>query len=194
MICGSCKEPIGYSDLGQPCPGFARRHVTDNRHKPLGRKCPCGGTFEGHRVSHEPKGEPCMRCGLPAASHVVRKFLNRSTTRQVLRQRDGWKCQLCGDAFDDPSPVHPDRRSVTIDHIVQVWKGGTDDLANLRLVHRICNMKRNGEELSPRQQQANANAIEKWRTILGSASASMSDGQVMISAFTLIGARLAKKK
>jgi 5-methylcytosine-specific restriction endonuclease McrA len=35
-----------------------------------------------------------------------------------------------------------DKWSPTIDHVIPVSQGGTDDLANLKLAHMICNAKK----------------------------------------------------
>jgi 5-methylcytosine-specific restriction protein A len=48
---------------------------------------------------------------------------------QVL-ERDGHVCQLCG------APAN------TVDHIVRVVDGGTDDPSNLRALCRSCNSSR----------------------------------------------------
>ena len=42
--------------------------------------------------------------------------------------------------------------SVTIDHITPIWQGGSDDLPNLQLAHRKCNMKKQNDDPSPRQR------------------------------------------
>jgi 5-methylcytosine-specific restriction endonuclease McrA len=52
--------------------------------------------------------------------------------------------------------------SVTIDHIVPVWTGGTEALENLRLAHRICNMRRGGVEKSPAQRARDEKAARHW--------------------------------
>lgn len=54
-----------------------------------------------------------------------------------LRLRDGSGCGLCG----KPLPAK-DGRDIHMDHIVPVSRGGGDDMANLRLVHDKCNLKR----------------------------------------------------
>ena len=46
----------------------------------------------------------------------------------ALIDRDGYRCAHCG-AYED----------LTIDHIMPLSKGGTDDLDNLRLLCRACN-------------------------------------------------------
>lgn len=58
-----------------------------------------------------------------------------------IAQRDGCKCHLCGKkvnmALPGTEPMGP-----TIDHLIPVSAGGTDDPANVRLAHRACNIKR----------------------------------------------------
>jgi len=56
--------------------------------------------------------------------------------------RDGWICRLCNESVDRFA-VHPEPLAPTIDHIIPVSKGGTDDEYNLRLAHSSCNTKRN---------------------------------------------------
>jgi 5-methylcytosine-specific restriction endonuclease McrA len=60
--------------------------------------------------------------------------------------------------------------SVQVDHVVQVWKDGGDELDNLRLAHRICNMKRQAEELSPAQRLRDEKAREGRYTLKGEIS------------------------
>lgn len=50
--------------------------------------------------------------------------------------RDGGVCQLCG------TLVQGGDRDAHIDHIREKADGGTDELANLRLVHRSCHSRR----------------------------------------------------
>ena len=58
--------------------------------------------------------------------------------------------------------MHPDPLSVTVDHILPVWNGGSDALENLRLAHRICNMRRGGLETSPAQRLQSEKAAGYW--------------------------------
>lgn len=103
-------------------------------------------------------------CHLPASSHPTRQPLDASRAKVIaaLRKRDGWKCQLCGEEFVDPAPAHPDEMSVTIDHLEPAWKGAPGALENLRLAHRICNMRRGGVEASPAQRLRNEKAARHW--------------------------------
>lgn len=166
MICQWCKSRIEFADCGKECPGITGTHRPDNRHAPKGDRCPCGRPAHDHRVSHQPTGNRCSRCGLPAKCHIARASLNRRRAIGQLTKRDGWKCQICHQSFNRQAPAHPHPRSVTIDHVVQMWKGGTDDIANLRLAHRICNMRRNGLELSPSQRLARERALSAAESFL----------------------------
>lgn len=98
---------------------------------------------------------PCLTCGTPTRS-------TRCKTCQAPVERAKWlrnpnrdpdyrkardqvakllpvACSLCG---------HPiwhsghDKQALTLDHIVPVSRGGTNDANNLRPAHRGCNSKR----------------------------------------------------
>lgn len=57
-------------------------------------------------------------------------------TRLAVIARDGGVCQLCGGL------VQGEEREAHIDHIIEKADGGTDELENLRLVHRSCHSRR----------------------------------------------------
>jgi hypothetical protein len=164
LKCQWCHQGIEFKDCGKSCPSVIGEHRPDNRHAPLGKRCPCGRAFEDHRVGHKSKGDPCAACGLPAASHIPpRRPADRKKTLQALRERDGWSCAICKEAFDDPPPSHPHPKSVNIDHLSPVWKGGAEELSNLRLAHYVCNMKRGGVDKSPAQLARDQAALEAWK-------------------------------
>jgi HNH endonuclease len=56
-----------------------------------------------------------------------RKPVSRAVTRAVW-DRDGWECVHCGS-----------HRDLTVDHVIPVVLGGTDDMDNLRTLCRPCN-------------------------------------------------------
>lgn len=178
LTCRWCHESIEGVDIGKPCPdGRGLRHWPDNRHYPLANPCPCRRPPSAHRVSHWPKGDPCVReikdgdgepvaiCGLPASSHITRKPISSPTKVRQLRQRDGWACRLCGRRFGEP-PAWPHPMSVTIDHIVPVWRGGSDDLSNLQLAHNECNLKKQNDNPSPRQRPSVCEDSERIKSVL----------------------------
>jgi len=51
-----------------------------------------------------------------------------------LFKKDGNKCKWCNSVMSF--------RDASIDHIVEVSKGGTNDLSNLRLLHKECHVTR----------------------------------------------------
>lgn len=62
--------------------------------------------------------------------------------RLEVLERDGWRCQLCGEPIDrHATPRSP--KSATVDHIVSVLDGGSwYNPANLRAAHLVCNSVR----------------------------------------------------
>jgi 5-methylcytosine-specific restriction endonuclease McrA len=62
--------------------------------------------------------------------------------------RDEWICGLCRKLVDR-TLQHLDPMCASIDHITQVHQGGTNDLANLRLTHLVCNQRRPRKRTDP---------------------------------------------
>lgn len=62
------------------------------------------------------------------------------TVRQLLN-RDGNTCYIC-DKDIDTSLSGLDDLGPTIDHVIPLARGGTNDGFNLRLTHRKCNTKK----------------------------------------------------
>lgn len=61
--------------------------------------------------------------------------------RRDIYERDGWRCQLCGEDVDRDA-VAPAPRSPSIDHIVPLAVGGTHEPRNVQLAHFICNARK----------------------------------------------------
>jgi Restriction endonuclease len=55
--------------------------------------------------------------------------------------RDGYICWLCHHPID-PALRVPQRQAATVDHVIPLAAGGTDDDANLRPAHLGCNSRR----------------------------------------------------
>lgn len=55
--------------------------------------------------------------------------------RQLVIDRDGMTCRLCGEEIEVVSDIH-------IDHIKPVALGGSDHPSNLQVAHSWCNMRK----------------------------------------------------
>ena len=61
-------------------------------------------------------------------------------TRAYVLNRSGFTCQSCGLAASDPDPFHPDRKiRLTLGHIIDKSKGGSDEPTNLKAICTNCN-------------------------------------------------------
>jgi len=61
-------------------------------------------------------------------------------TRAVVLERNGFTCQSCGLAAGDPDPFNPSRTiRLTMGHIIDKSKGGTDQPSNLKAICTNCN-------------------------------------------------------
>lgn len=61
-------------------------------------------------------------------------------TRAFVLERNGYTCQMCGQAAADPDPLHPGQKiRLTMGHIIDKSKGGPDRPENLRAVCTNCN-------------------------------------------------------
>lgn len=61
--------------------------------------------------------------------------------RSYIFTRDKWTCGLCGKPVSR-TKRHPDPLAGSIDHIVPIAMGGTNDLTNLQLAHLRCNWEK----------------------------------------------------
>lgn len=55
-------------------------------------------------------------------------YTKRPEVREAIFSRDGYRCVLCG-ATD----------GLTVDHVISVYRGGTDDHSNLQTLCNRCN-------------------------------------------------------
>jgi hypothetical protein len=107
------------------------------------RICPtCGRSFDpGNSSRRVYCGKRCKPSGRIAGSVNNRRWVEK------LGDADGWTCQICRGAID-PELYWPHRWAGSVDHIVPVSDGGTDERSNLRLTHLTCNVAR-GNSPSP---------------------------------------------
>ena len=72
---------------------------------------------------------------------MARRRISKALASSIFAAANGI-CALCG------LPVEEDQRS--IDHIVAVSQGGSDDPSNLQLAHRRCNQRKGPKGGRPR--------------------------------------------
>ena len=71
----------------------------------------------------------------------LRNRYRKSEVHRELLARDGNRCGICSQRID-MRREWPHPRSASVDHLIPVSVGGSDELANLRLVHLSCNCAR----------------------------------------------------
>lgn len=86
-------------------------------------------------------------------------YFHDPVKRLEIFERDGWRCQYCGDLVDETN--------ATLDHYVPQSKGGTHDKANLRTCCLLCNSIKSGrtfEEAAPQLLKASLERRTKITT------------------------------
>jgi hypothetical protein len=105
-------------------------------------------------------------------------FMDQASRRN-LANRYGWICQLCLERIPDVGwdYEYPDPRRLSIDHIVPISQGGSDNLGNLQPVHAACNSAKGGRNITNaefRRQRSLRNASTSPRPTSGVSSRSTS--------------------
>lgn len=71
--------------------------------------------------------------------------------RDVVGERDGWRCGICRRKVDPRRP-YPHPLSPSLDHVIPLSQGGRHTYANTRITHLRCNLARSnrggGEQLA----------------------------------------------
>jgi 5-methylcytosine-specific restriction endonuclease McrA len=81
------------------------------------------------------------------SSRLHRGGRPRDRALRLVIERDGDRCRRCGGVVDlRLGGLHPD--GPTLGHVVPAMRGGGDELANLALEHRRCNLAA-GSRLTP---------------------------------------------
>ena len=66
------------------------------------------------------------------------KYLRHGMSVNELAARDGTDCGICGEPVD-MGARYPNPSGPSVDHVLPVARGGSDDPANLQLSHLRCN-------------------------------------------------------
>jgi len=113
-----------------------RRQLQERKPFPARSCATCGRSFEpGFSAARKYCGKQCKPSGRIAGS------VNKRTWVERLGAEDGWVCWLCRAAVD-PRLYWPSSLAGSVDHVVPVIRGGTDERSNLRLAHLRCNTSR----------------------------------------------------
>lgn len=152
-------KPIGLSRLCAQCGKMTMRprYCSDRCSRQAERRRNRQRDLDRQKVYDQERGhsgrchlKPCLRCSWPtprpkycsefcamAASKPRRRKISNKV-REIVYNRDGWICYLCGLPVD-PSVSTQSKLGATIDHVIPVNAGGSDEIGNLRLAHRGCN-------------------------------------------------------
>lgn len=124
-----------------------------------------------HKVMHAFPKRICRTCGVefdPGTSNIriycgrrckpsgrISGSVNNRRWVEKLGAEDGWVCWLCAGKIDR-SLYWPHRWAGSVDHVVHVSNGGTDERSNLRLAHVTCNASRGNsdDQFQPARQGA----------------------------------------
>jgi len=143
----TCRQITNKERAASASAAFYKELYPDGiKRKPCGW---CGETLEvpakktlASRKYHE-------TCSLEAqrARYRIKTVKRQSKTKpsrlaadQVLREY-GDKCHICSEPID-LELARTSRMGLTVDHVIPLSKGGTDELANLRPAHWICNNRK----------------------------------------------------
>lgn len=134
-VCGSATQGSKYRQFCS-----ASCYILDREHGgavPRGTECPHCGDW----VSFLPEDNGGVRrkSSLRACDRCERRALG--VTAWELADRDGTACGICGTDVDMSLPPS-DEMGPTRDHILPWSLGGSDEPDNLRLAHRLCNVRR----------------------------------------------------
>lgn len=98
----------------------------------------------------------------PARYGAQRGLYNRNR-KIIIATQD--ICAICGKPVDKKIKS-PDPMSATIDHIIPLTKGGSNELDNLQLAHRCCNLVKSDKVYGKtKTDKAQANGLVSNRNL-----------------------------
>jgi 5-methylcytosine-specific restriction endonuclease McrA len=132
LLCAWCRSPVGYV-FGSP-----RRFC--------GNQC---------RIKHAKANPTESEKRSRRIAKAKRRALERGKASERIDplrvfERDGWKCQLCGDKLrpNRRGKYHP--KSPELDHIIPLASGGTHTRDNVQCACRKCNIAKSSRPLGQR--------------------------------------------
>lgn len=93
---------------------------------------------KAYRKANPPRNRPG---GNRRRRALMRAARSEPYTAVEIADRDGWKCQRCGERIGR-TLKWPHPRSLSIDHIIPVTRGGDDLKVNVQAAHLRCNERK----------------------------------------------------
>lgn len=149
VTCATCQQGFEPVKVGQTyCSNACRVRAHLDRQtvaRPHHRRCVECGSVLG--VLYKKLCAPCKeqaQRAVDARRNQKRRAAGPPIDRTALIRERGDKCHLCGKRIDlRLSGLHP--MGLNIEHLVPVSDGGTNDLDNLHIAHRKCNVMRGNQ-------------------------------------------------
>ena len=151
--------------LDQGChSGYRRdRHMARDRRRDIGRD---RGADKERDMEGDRRRDDVLNMGraprytmsVTITTKTVRRrkprLNGRENRRRLIRigTRDNWICQLCHmpvTPVTSQTMTNNDIHRASVDHIIPVRMGGSDDYNNLRLAHQSCNAYRDHQNNRP---------------------------------------------
>lgn len=140
----------GCDEVARLSNGFCYRHgaiVRAHGHLPsLDFECvECGKFVERlwDKKFQNPLKKTCDEC-------VVKQRRDHRWFRDEVIKSGGADCDICGEVID-LSRRHPDPECLSIDHVVPISLGGSNEAHNLAPTHLVCNLRKGGR-IAPRMK------------------------------------------
>jgi len=100
-------------------------------------RCPRCEAAEIRRVAARTRARTQMKKDIGRARAAGVPFEN--VKRSEVYEKHNWTCGICGEEID-PTLDPADPKSLTLDHIVPISRGGAHTYANVQPAHRACNV------------------------------------------------------
>lgn len=68
----------------------------------------------------------------------------RNLSVEKMGDRDNWTCHICNDPVNPLLPSNH-REGASVDHVIPLSRGGSDEPENLKLSHWICNVRKSNK-------------------------------------------------
>lgn len=100
-------------------------------------RCPRCEAAETRRVAARVRAKRQMVKDIERARAAGVPF--ESVKRSEVYEKHDWMCGICGETID-PTLDQDHPKSLTLDHIVPISRGGAHTYANVQPAHRVCNV------------------------------------------------------